>query len=292
MTRRKILTDDQRAWLAEHYPQMTNAELLDALRVELGVTLTLTQLRNLAAKSHWIKEPRTRDRAVSAGMGGMTTDELDFIRSHVPGHTWRETSAAFEQRYGRSLTRGQVKYACKRVGVKVGCNPVQFKRGHVPWTKGKKWDDYMNPETQRKLREGGTLFRKGECSKYSEAMRRNLLDLYEDVNGRVQIYVAPRNAAYSAQRWIGYAQFVWMQANGQDWPEGYHAAFADHDDHNFDPENIVPVPMELLPFVMGGGHGHALPYHDRESLELAIAHARLVRARAAAQRKLKEAAAS
>lgn len=292
MTRRKILTDDQRAWLAEHYPQMTNAELLDALRVELGVTLTLAQLRNIAAKSHWYKDARTHNRAVSEGMGGMTADELDFVRKHVPGHTWRETSAAFEQRYGRSLTRGQVKYACKKACVKVGCNPVRFERGHVPWTKGKKWDDYMAPETQRKLREGGTLFRKGECNEHSEAMRRNLLDLHEDANGRVQIYVAPRNAAYSAQRWIGYAQFVWMQANGRDWPDGHHAAFADHDDHNFDPDNIVPVPMELLPLVMSGGHGHALPYHDRQSLELSIAHARLVRARAAAQRKLKEAAAS
>ena len=291
MTRRKILTDDQRAWLAEHYSQMTNAELLDALRVELGVTLTLTQLRNIAAKSRWIKEPRTRDRAVSVGMGGMSSDELDFVREHTPGYTWRETAAAFERRYGRSLTRGQVKYARTKAGAKVGCNPVQFKRGHVPWTKGKKWDDYMDPEAQRKLREGGTLFRKGVCDPRTEARRRHLLDLYEDVNGRVQIYVAPRNAAYPAQRWIGYAQFVWMQANGQDWPEGNHAAFADHNDHNFAPGNIVPVPNDLLPFVMGGGHGHALPYHDRESLELAIAHARLVRARAAAQRKLKEAVA-
>lgn len=35
-------------------------------------------------------------------------------------------------------------------------------------------------------------------------------------------------------------------------------------------------------------HGHALPYHDRDSLEVAINHARVIRARTAAQRRLRD----
>lgn len=62
---------------------------------------------------------------------------------------------------------------------------------------------------------------------------------------------------------------------------------ADHDNRNFAPENIVPVPDELAIIIQGNAHGRALPYHDRESLEVAISHARLIRARRAAERRLR-----
>jgi hypothetical protein len=70
-----------------------------------------------------------------------------------------------------------------------------------------------------------------------------------------------------------------MAANGRDWPEGCMAVFADRDNRNLDPDNIVPVPRDLYVIVTGGAHGKALPWHDRASLEVAMTHAQIIRER-------------
>lgn len=289
---RIALDASQRDWLASIYSEMTNPEIVEACREMWGIELGDTQLRNFAQRHGLRKRQEVRNRAVRLARGGMSDAELEFVREYTPGHSWRELADEFEQRFGRRLTRSQVTNTRAKLGVHVGCNPGGFKPGHVPATKGKTWDDYMSPEGQRRLREGGHLYRKGERNGCAKSKRRALLDTYEDpTTGDVRIYVDPRDARHPAARWIPYSRFVWMQANGREWPKGHHAIFADHDSKNFDPENIVPLPQELVLYVCGGAYGHALPYHDRQSLELSIAHARLVLARARAERALKEACA-
>ena len=217
-------------------------------------------------------------------------EELAFFADYTPGHGWREMADEFERRFGRRLTRSQIRNTRAKLGVHVGMNPGGFKPGHVPASKGKTWDEYMSPEGQRRIREGRGLFRKGECNAATEARRRHLLDTYEDpTNGTLLVYVAPRGETVPARRWISYARLVWMQHNGRDWPEGRRCVHADHDPRNFAPENLVAVPNDLYGMVVGGFVKGTLDYHDRESLELAVAHARLIRARHAAQKRLKEA---
>ena len=287
---RIALDASQRDWLASHYPEMTNPEIVEACRERWGLELDGKRRKNFARRAGLRKRQEARNRAVRLARGGMSDAELEFVREYTSGHSWRELADEFERRFGRRLTRSQVTNTRAKLGVHVGCNPGRFHAGSVPKTKGKTWDEYMSPEGQRLIRESGNLFRKGECNAYNEGRRRALLDTYEDpATGDVRVYVDPRGARYPAERWIPYARFVWMQANGREWPDGHHVTFADHDNRNFDPENIVPLPQELVPYVCGGGHGHALPYHDRQSLELSIAHARLALARAKAERALREA---
>lgn len=287
------LATGQRDWLVAHYPTMTNRELADAAHEMWGVEISTKQLANFAKRTGLHKTRETYNRAISLSLGGMTSEQQDFMRAFAPHHSWREISAEYERRWGRALKKSDVFNMMHHLGLRSEIpNRGQFVSGHTPWTKGKSWDDYMSPEGMRRIREGGNLFRKGECNAYSESRRRRLLDTYRTPRGDdLRIYVDPRNARTPSQRWISYARFVWMRANGRDWPEGCHAVFADHDRDNFDPDNIVPVPLELVPYVCSGGHGNALPYHDRESLELSMAHARLVAARAKAEKALKERAA-
>lgn len=63
---------------------------------------------------------------------------------------------------------------------------------------------------------------------------------------------------------------AWEKANGMPVPAGHMVMFADRDRENFDPENLVAVPRCLIGAMNGGPK-----WHDRESLEAAVALARL-----------------
>lgn len=89
----------------------------------------------------------------------------------------------------------------------------------------------------------------------------------------------PRNRRFPADDWVSKQRFVWMRANGRDWPDGCRAVLADRDAANMHPANIVPVPGDIYPIVIGAVRGQ-VGYCDRETLEIAIASAKVTRARA------------
>lgn len=275
-------TEEQREWLLLHYPGMANRDLAEAFEDRFGIPTTYEAMHSFGSNNHLRKEPEALSRALCA----FTREEDDFLRSAIPGHGTREVSEAFEARFGRPLSKGQLCNAARRLGVRCGVNSGRYEKGRSSEAKGKTWDEMgYTPEQQERMR--ANLFKPGERNEYTESRMRDLLDTKEGPDGMLMIYVRPRNAPWPARHWISYARFVWMQHNGRDWPEGHRVVFADHDNRNFDPANIVPVPDELAIIVQGNAHGHALPYHDRESLEVAVSHARLIRARRAAERRLR-----
>ena len=254
----RVYTDEQHAWLAEHYADMTNRELADAFNAEFSCDCATPSKMNAYGSNHRLrKAPGVKGRANTK----YTPEMREWLREYIPGHHEHEIIDAFEGRFGMRLTAAMVGNLKCGLGVRSGTVGPRFERGHVPANKGRTWDEFMSPEGQEASRR--TQFRKGERphNAYHE-----LLDEREDEDG-TWVYVKPRNRRFPSQNWIPKGRFVWMQANGRDWPEGHRAVFADRDRHNFDPDNIVPVPNDLYPIVTGGAHGHALPYHDRETLD-------------------------
>ena len=276
-------TEEQHEWLLLHFPTMTNGELAQAFGERFGTSTTYEAMKSYGTNRHLRKDPGVISRALRH----YTEDEDDFLREFIPGHGTREVSDAFEQRFGRRLTKGQVCHVAQRLGVRCGVNAGRFEKGTPSKNKGKSWDEMgLSEDAQKRIR--ANHFKRGERSKHTESRMRKLLDTKVNNDGTLMIYVRPRNAPWPARHWISYARFVWMQANGRDWPDGHRVMFADHDNRNFDPENIVPVPDELCIIIQGNAHGHALPYHDRETLEVAINHAKVIRARRAAEVRLRD----
>lgn len=204
-----------------------------------------------------------------------TPEENDFLREAIPGRSWREVSDAFASRFGLPLTKVQVQNRKAALGVRSGTVGGRFEAGHVPANKGRPWSEWMPYDSQGRCRE--TCFREGELNGTAARRVRGLLSVREGKDGYLQIKVMPRDAANTTGYWMSLARFEWMAANGRDWPDGHRCLFADRDNRNLSPDNLVPVPRELYPLVQGR---HGLPYHDRETLEVAIAHARVVHARA------------
>lgn len=277
-SKRRLLTPEQEAWVAEHYADETNADIVRQLADEFGVTLTTEQLCAWAKRNGCRKSEETvrYTRARCAEEAGPFNEEVyDFIREFVPGHVYPEIADEFERRFGWRIKRRQYRNLCHRLGVHSGVRGYGcFEKGHIPANKGKKWDEFMSKEAQERVRGSGNLFYKGHKSAntYHE-----LLDTRIDPNdGSMYIYVKPRNAKYSAQHWISYAQFVWMQHNGREFPDNCRCVRANHDKNDYRPENLMAVPNEVYGLITGNVNGAALEYWDRESLRLAILHAKLI----------------
>lgn len=281
--KRRLLTPEQEKWLVERYPNMTNAELIPLVETELGVSLTRKQLVNWAKRNDVRKSAATQQQTrMEVGKQNRVFDDemVDFMREHVPGHVYPEVADAFEKRFGIRLNKHQYKNLLHRFDIKSGVRYGCFEKGHVPANKGKKWDDFMTPEAQERVRRSLNLFEKGHvpANAYHE-----ILDERTDKYG-TYIYVRPRNGKKSVDNWIPLSHFVWMQHNGRDFPKDHMCIFADHDNTNFDPDNLVVVPKNVYGLVTGGVHAKTLEYWDRESLVLAIVHAQLIMKRTEVER--------
>lgn len=267
----RVYTDEQHAWIREHFAAMTNAELAEAFNAEFRTSLATKGKMVAYGKNHGLhKEPGVKGRALRK----YTDEQLGWLRGYIPGHHEQEIIDAYAGRYGERLTVSMVANLKTKLGIISGTVGGQFRRGHEPPNKGKTWDELgiTQEKRERMLR---TAFKPGQTPHNAY---RALLDEKTDQYG-TWVYVRPRNRRYGADDWVSKQRFVWMQHYGREWPEGCRAVFADRDSENFDPENIVPVPGEIYVIVTGGAHGHALPWHDRETLEVAITHAKLIRKR-------------
>lgn len=80
---------------------------------------------------------------------------VKFMIEYIPGHQESEIRSAFLERFGITLTEGQIGNFKHKYGVKSGTHGGRFPKGQPALNKGKK----MSPEQYKKC--SGTMFRKG-----------------------------------------------------------------------------------------------------------------------------------
>lgn len=66
-----------------------------------------------------------------------TTEEKEFFRSYIPGHTYKEIQEAFRKRFGWGITINQVKGYMANHKINNGLTG-RFPKGHTPYNKGRK----------------------------------------------------------------------------------------------------------------------------------------------------------
>lgn len=182
--------------------------------------------------------------------------------------------AAMRERWGVELTPSKVGNFRQRRGIRCGVPYGRFEKGHVPYTKGKTWDEFMRPEAQERCR--STLFKAGERRGVSEALREPVGTERTRSDGYVYVKVSDesyRNSDYGKgeanrlrnHRWRARSRIAYERAYGPV-PDGCHIIHADGDPANDDPENLVAVPVTLKATLSNLGN----PYADRETLETAM----------------------
>lgn len=273
-------TQEEDDFLREWYPRVSNAEITRMMN-ERGWKRGQTAIHAHATHTLHVSKDVGKGYKKPGYRTFWTHEREAWLRDNVPGRSVNEVVSLFEKEFGEPIRRMQVKCAMERFGVKSGVHEGRFKKGHVPATKGLKWDDYMAPEKQEFIRRH--LFKAGNVPHKKAELLDEKVVIDKDGKPTIFVNVAPRNAKNTSARWISKGRFEWMRANGRDFPEGHRVVYADHDRFNCDPDNLVAVPEELFP-LMNGANSRSLPYHDRETLEIAILSARVTQARGRVER--------
>lgn len=200
-----------------------------------------------------------------------TEEENAFLREFIPGHSEGEIADAFEERFGIRLKRCQVKNRKTALRVTSGTHGGRFKKGLVPANKGKTWDEMgISPEAQARSR--ATCFKKGDEPVTGRSIPIGTERVSRD--GYIEVKVKRFSDRPCANKcWRMKHHLVWEEFNGRHVPPNTMIVFADGDKRNFDPENLIAVPRSIWAVI---SHDH-IPFHDRYSLEAAVALAELKR---------------
>lgn len=149
-------------------------------------------------------------------------EHVEYLRKHAPNHTERELHEKFNKHFSLSLTDKQIKGIRYRKGIRVGKfeRPTAFKKGHIPWSKGKKGLDTNG---------GKGRFQGGiKAPKWKPVGSESLSD------GYVVVKVKEPDV------WKRKHYLVWEGEYGKV-PEGHLVIFADGNKSNFDIGNLILV---------------------------------------------------
>lgn len=264
-------------WLREEYPRHNNRDLPSMHRERFpdAPKRSLTAIRTMAAKMGVSKAEDFNATPPTF----WTPDKVEWFRGFVPGHEEHEISAEHERIYGTPLSKNQINNAKCQFNVRSGTSGGSFKKGNVPWVKGRKWDEWMPPEKQELVR--SKHFKKGGAFNWSEIIPVGTERVR--TTGYTDVKVADRPSVIGGRdNWQPKQRVVYEQHHGPI-PEGWNVVFADGDKTNFDPENLVAAPRGLL----GIMHKQNIPHCDRESFEVAVNIAKLISVRTGVIREVK-----
>lgn len=156
---------------------------------------------------------------------------VEFMKEYIPGHVWNETSKAFYEKFGVTLTRSQIKNFCNSFNVRSGItNASCFKKGSIPHNKGKK----MRPEIYEKRK--GTMFKKGNLPHNYRPVGSERVN----VDGYVEVKIADPN------KWVLKQRLLYEQYHDVKLTRNDVIIFLDRNRLNFDIDNLFLISRAAL----------------------------------------------
>jgi hypothetical protein len=169
-----------------------------------------------------------------------TQEHIDYIAANIPGCPFKELTDMFNKQFEMSLNvRAMISFADRHslhngrdTRLNKGHEPTQFKKGHVPFNKGKK-GVFLGGET-------------GKAAQFPKGHKAwNWVPLgseRENADGYVDIKIDDGKLQHN---WKGKHILIWEAANGPV-PKGHAVIFGDGNRRNFDPENLILVSRKQL----------------------------------------------
>lgn len=165
-----------------------------------------------------------------------TEDQVKYLTSIIPGHSYKEIADLFAKRFKLQLTPNQINSFIGNRKLNTG-RTGYFSKGHVPFNKGMQGLDIGGKETR---------FKKG-----------NLPHNYQPVGSeRVRTPHGGRRHTYSGDDyvdvkiadpnvWRAKHILIWEAHNGPV-PKGHVVIFGDGNNRNFDINNLILVSRKQL----------------------------------------------
>ncbi|HEY5555889.1 HNH endonuclease signature motif containing protein [Acetobacterium sp.] len=178
-----------------------------------------------------------------------TPDEKEFLFGYVPDHSHIEIMAAFNKKFNAGIKPNQIKAYIKNNKLNTG-RTGWFKKGTVPFNKGKKGIEIWTP----------TQFQKG-------SIPHNTMLIGTEVvrDGYAWIKIANPNV------WKQKHRLLWETKNG-DIPENHVLIFADGDQSNICLNNLMMVSRKELTAL----NKNKLIKNDKKLTETGVLIAKLI----------------
>ena len=155
-------------------------------------------------------------------------EEDDFLRDNVKGITVKELTNRFNKKFNYNLSISAIENRKTKLKIYSGVNFGCFKKGNIPFNKGKKWDEYMSINGRKNSLK--TTFKKGNIPKN----HRKVGSERTNIDGYIEIKVKEPNVWELKHRYL-------YKKNKGDIPKGYKIIFADGNKKNFNIDNLIMI---------------------------------------------------
>lgn len=158
------------------------------------------------------------------------TDEMiEFLKEVTPGKTYKDITELFNNKFNLDTTVETMKGLLSRKKIHTG-TLGQFKKGSIPWNKGKK--GYMGANR--------TSFKKGSKPKNWKPIGS------ERINAEGYTLIKVSNEGCKHKMWALKHRVVWEEHHKKKIQRGSVIIFADGDKTNLDVDNLICVTRNEL----------------------------------------------
>lgn len=222
-----------RAFITENIVGRSSAELVEMVNARFGTSYTVkslgSSLKNWGLRSGIGHGPPKGHRS-----SVFPEDVASFIEANYLGTSYTDMAAILNARFGTNYTRGQIKSFYGNHHLNSGLTG-RFDKGHVPYNKGKTWDEYMSEEAKEKASK--TQFKNGQLPPNTKPIGWERIDR----DGYVEVKVRMRPSKSTCNdNFVLKHRLVWEQANGPI-PEDCNVIFKDGNKLNCELSNLMLV---------------------------------------------------
>jgi hypothetical protein len=215
-------------FIRTHLEQFTIREMAEEINQRFGTNFNYDKMKGYYA-NHKLKSQK-REKVQSKTW---PEEVVNVLLKNYKGRSWAEMQEILLEKTGREYTIGQIKGYYANHKLNSGLNG-RFEPGHVPWTKGKKWSEYMSEEAQQRSRQ--------TCFDHA-SIPDNLAPVgtIRKSGGYLIKKVQERGSQW--ERWKFLHRIVWEENFGPI-PEGMVVGFKDNDKMNCDPGNLILMSLD------------------------------------------------
>lgn len=247
-------------FIAANVEGRTCKELAELTNREMGTAFTETAMHSYK-NNHGLKSGTKRGKP--QGWSPIYPEGMeDYVRSIAEGRTVYQIADLVNKRYGAgTIDAVRVRAFKKNHGIVSNLN-ARFKKGCVPYNKGKKQEEYMSPEAIERTRP--TRFQPG----HPAHNRVPVGTISKNKYGYLLIKTKAEGSQW--ERWEFLHQKVWETHNGPI-PSGMIVSFKNGDKENVGIDNLMLITMQENAELMRSG----LRFDERELTETGLTLAKL-----------------
>ena len=159
-------------------------------------------------------------------MNKYTNEMIEFLKEVTPQKTYKEITEIFNKKFNLNVTAEKIKSLLSRKKICTGTKGCLYKKGSVPWNKGKK--GYMGANR--------TSFKPGNIPANWKPVGSERID----TEGYTLIKIA------EPRKWALKHRIIWEEYHKKKVPRDCVIIFADGDKTNFNIENLICVSRKEL----------------------------------------------